>query len=63
MVSVNYLATDFDKWVSKIIEDSVKPEVREGSLYSEKTFWPASFVDLSSVEKNLVIMSPFSVRT
>jgi superfamily I DNA and/or RNA helicase len=55
----NYLVSDFEKWANAAIGPEKHFTSPEGSLYTEKNFWPLFLDDLRSAEKSLVIMSPF----
>ncbi len=55
----NYLVADFEKWANAAIGPEKHFESFDGSLYTEKNFWPFFLNDLRSVEKSLIIMSPF----
>ncbi|MHB1042631.1 MAG: AAA domain-containing protein [Eubacteriales bacterium] len=55
----NYLVTNFEKWASAAIGPERRFEPADSNLYTEKNFWPAFLSDLRSVQKKLVMMSPF----
>jgi KaiC/GvpD/RAD55 family RecA-like ATPase len=57
----SYFTRDFEKWVDRFIDaaQSQVAEPPEGSLFSERSFYPAFFEDLRNAREEVVILSPF----
>jgi hypothetical protein len=55
----SYLAMDFGRWADAALGPVTRYEPRDTDQYTEKTFWPAFFSDLRTVQNNLTIMNPF----
>ena len=55
----NYPAEDFERWADAALGPEFRYDPHDGSLYTEKNFWPAFLSDLRSAQTSLTIMSPF----
>jgi hypothetical protein len=55
----NYMTADFDRFANAALGPEYRYDPGESSLHTEKTFWPAFFSDLRTVQNSLTIMSPF----
>ena len=59
----NYFTTDFERWADALLSTTPLREPVSGDLYTERNFWAQFFQDIKTVQKRLVILSPFaSVR-
>ena len=61
----SYFIRDFEHWITRLL-NSFRSDVIEppnGSLFTEKNFYPVFFEDLRNAKKEIIIFSPFvSVR-
>ena len=55
----NYFTSDFDKWSSALLAAPVVQPPLSGRLYTEKNFWAQFLNDIKTVNKRLIILSPF----
>lgn len=55
----SFLVDNFEKWAVALAEPVTFLENLDGSIYSEKNFWPAFMADLLSAQESVIIMSPF----
>lgn len=60
----NYYAADYEKWARSLFPTpSVTQEPISGKLFTERNFWDQFFQDIKTVNKRLIILSPFvSIR-
>lgn len=60
----NYYAADYEKWADSLFPTpSVTQEPISGKLFTERNFWAQFFQDIKTVNKRLIILSPFvSIR-
>ena len=59
----NYFTSDFDKWSSALLAAPVVQPPLSGRLYTEKNFWAQFLNDIKTVNKRLIILSPFLSTT
>lgn len=55
----SFLVDNFEKWADALAEPAAFMDNLDGSIYSEKNFWPAFTADLLSAQNSVMIMSPF----
>lgn len=57
----SFFTRDFEKWVDKFIDaaQSQAVEPPEGSLFTERNFYPVFFEDLRTAKEEIIILSPF----
>lgn len=57
----SYFVRDFERWIERFLEiyRSGAVEPPDGSLFTEKNFYPAFFQDLQKVVEEVIILSPF----
>jgi hypothetical protein len=57
----SYFTRDFEKWVGKFIDlaQSQAAEPPEGSLFTERNFYPVFLEDVRSAKEEVIILSPF----
>ncbi len=60
----NYYAADYEKWAGSLFPTpSVTQEPISGKLFTERNFWDQFFQDIKTVNRRLIILSPFvSIR-
>jgi hypothetical protein len=57
----SYFTRDFEKWVGRFIDvaQSQAAEPPEGSLFTERNFYPVFLEDVRSAKEEVIILSPF----
>lgn len=58
----SYFARDFERWVGRfidILQDQAE-EPPDGSLFTERNFYPVFFEDLRNAKEEVLILSPFA---
>ncbi|MEW6215550.1 MAG: topoisomerase DNA-binding C4 zinc finger domain-containing protein, partial [Nitrospirota bacterium] len=55
----SFFVRDFEKWIVQLLKPSPGPKPPDGSLFTERDFYPAFFVDLQRAREEVIILSPF----